>query len=156
VHVTLRMAKHVWNLRSRRSFAVIAPAVRDGMVRFGVHVVKFSVQGNHIHLVLEASDGKALARAVKGLSVRIARGLNALMGRRGPVLADRYHAHVLRTPAEARNALRYVAQNARKHAAARGERLPRGWVDPYSSESPTLGFKLPRPETWLLRVGYSR
>jgi hypothetical protein len=52
--------------------------------------------------------------------IRIARGLNAMMGRTGPVFEDRYHAHVLRTPAEVRNALRYVLGNYSSHAARRG------------------------------------
>ncbi|HJZ83904.1 MAG TPA: transposase [Polyangia bacterium] len=154
MHVTLRVAEHVWNLRSRRSFAVLAPALAEGMDRFGMRLLKFSVQGNHIHLLVESGDRKALGRAIKGLSVRIARGLNALMERHGRVLADRYHARVLRTPAEVRNAIHYVEKNARKHAAQWGERLPSSWVDPYSSESPALGFDLPRPATWLLRVGH--
>ena len=156
VHVTLRVAEQVWNLRSRRSFAVLAPALQAGMDRFGVRLVKFSVQGNHIHLLVETGDKKTLGRAIKGLSVRIARGLNQMMGRRGRVFADRYHARALRTPAELRNAISTIGQNARKHAAERGERLPQGWVDPYSSDSPTLGFVLPEATTWLARVGWRR
>jgi REP element-mobilizing transposase RayT len=54
VHVTLRMAPHVYNLRSRRSFRVVAVALRSGGDRFNVRVVHFSVQGNHIHLLVEA------------------------------------------------------------------------------------------------------
>ena len=70
LHVTLRMAPHVYNLRSRRSFRVIAAALRLGGDRFDVRVVEFSVQGNHIHLVVEAPD----RRALQGLAIRVARG----------------------------------------------------------------------------------
>ena len=53
-----------------------------------------------------------------------------MMGRKGPVLQDRYHAHVLRTPAEVRNALRYVLGNFESHAERRGEpRSTKGWVE---------------------------
>src|SRR5262249_19560185 len=65
VHVTVRMAEHVWNLRSRRSFRIIAPAVHKAMDRFEVRLVKFSVQGNHIHLLVEAGDRNSLGRAIK-------------------------------------------------------------------------------------------
>ena len=68
LHVTLRMAPHVYNLRSRRSFRVIAAALRAGADRFDVRVIEFSVQGNHIHLLVEAPDRRALARAIQGLS----------------------------------------------------------------------------------------
>ena len=155
VHVTLRMAAHVYNLRSRRSFRLIEKALREGGAdRFGVQVVKFSVQGNHVHLLVEAEGRSALARAVKGLSVRLARKLNALMSRRGQVLGDRYHAHLLRTPTELKRALHYIRDNARRHASAWGDRLPPQWIDPYSSESPALTIVLPAPRTWLLRAGW--
>jgi REP element-mobilizing transposase RayT len=155
LHVTLRMAPHVYNLRSRRSFRVIAAALRVGADRFDVRVIQFSVQGNHIHLVAEAPDRRALARAIQGLSIRIAKGLNRMMGRKGRVLGDRYHARVLRTPTEVRRAVHYVVENARKHAAQRGESYGPGYVDPYSSAgAPELA--LPAAQTWLVRVGWMR
>jgi len=155
LHVTLRMAPHVYNLRSRRSFRVIAAALRIGGDRFDVRVVEFSVQGNHIHLVVEAPNRRALARAIQGLSIRVAKGLNRMMGRSGRVFDDRYHARVLRTPTEVRHAIHYVLENACKHAAQRGETYAPGYVDPYSSAgAPDLA--LPPAQTWLLRESWKR
>jgi REP-associated tyrosine transposase len=98
---------------------------------------------------------------MRALSIRIARGLNRLMRTRGPVFEDRYYAHVLRTPAEVRNAVRYVLGNFESHAARRGERVSGRWVDPFSSDAnrvPRTGqlelFPDPvtsEPRTWLLR-----
>ena len=154
LHVTLRMAPHVYNLRSRRSFRVIAAALRGGGDRFDVRVVEFSVQGNHIHLLVEAPNRRALARAIQGFSIRVARGLNRMMGRSGRVFDDRYHARVLRTPTEVRHAVHYVRENARKHAAQRGETYAPGYVDPYSSAgAPELALPA---RTWLLREGWKR
>jgi putative transposase len=152
LHVTLRMAPHVYNLRSRRSFRVIAAALRLGGDRFDVRVVEFSVQGNHIHLVVEAPNRRALARAIQGFSIRVARGLNRMMGRKGRVFDDRYHARLLRTPTEVRHAIRYVLSNARKHAAERGETYSPSYVDPYSSAG-APDVALPPAQTWLLRTG---
>jgi REP element-mobilizing transposase RayT len=117
-HVTLRMAPHVYNLRSRRSFRVIAAALRIGGDRFDVRIIEFSVQGNHIHLLVEAPDRRALARAIQGFSIRVARGLNRMMGRSGRVFDDRYHARVLRTPTEVRHAIHYVISNGTPPSAA--------------------------------------
>jgi REP element-mobilizing transposase RayT len=157
IHVTLRMAPHVYNLRSRRSFRVIAAALRAAADRFAVQIVRFSVQGNHLHLLVEAQSRADLGRAMKGLSVRLAKGLNRMMGKTGPVLGDRYHAHVLRTPTEVKRAMRYIADNARRHAASRGDVYSAGYVDPYSSDSPTTNdVVLPVPRTWLLKEGWRR
>jgi REP element-mobilizing transposase RayT len=154
VHVTLRVAEHVWNLRSRRSFRVITAALGVGADRFGVRVVQFSIQGNHIHLLVEAPEHEALAKAMKGLSVRFAKGLNRMMGRAGRVLADRYHAHVLATPSEVRRAMDYIRNNARKHAAQWGGRYPASYVDRFSSDAKNIA--LPPATTWLVREGWRR
>jgi len=68
-------------------------------------VLQFSVQRDHIHLLVEAPDGRALSRGLQGLAIRIAKGVNRILGRRGRVWADRFHARALRTPREVRNAL---------------------------------------------------
>jgi REP element-mobilizing transposase RayT len=155
VHVTLRVRDHVSNLRSHRCHAIVAAALPGVLRRPGFRVCHFSVQGNHLHLVVEAKDPKALASGMKAVSGRIAKGLNRLMGRCGPVFTDRYHAHVLRTPAEVRNALAYAVENFASHAARRGERIGPAFVDPYSSETARGPDGLPppvsEPSSWLLR-----
>jgi REP element-mobilizing transposase RayT len=157
VHVTLRVRDHVWNLRSRRCHAIVAAALRGVLHRAGFRVVRFSIQGNHLHFIVEADDAATLARGMRALSGRIAIRLNRLMGRRGAVFADRYHAHVLRTPAEVRNALAYVEGNLASHAARRGEPVGAGYVDPYSSAAPLGPDGLPPPvsppSSWLLASG---
>jgi hypothetical protein len=101
--------------------------------RFGCRVVHFSVQGNHLHLVCEAEDARCLARGMKGLAVRLALGWNRVMRRRGRVFMDRYHAHVLRTPAEVRNAIPYAVSNYASHANRAGRPIAHGFVDQFSS-----------------------
>jgi hypothetical protein len=70
----------------------------------------------------------------------------------GPVFADHYHAHLLKTPTEVARAVAYVLGNYLHHfpAAAVGEH----WRDPFSSD---VRFDLvARPRTWLLSVGWKR
>jgi REP element-mobilizing transposase RayT len=102
-HITLRVAKHVWNLRTRRCFSVIhsafCKASAHGIARESFRLIHYSIQGNHLHLLVEADDRAALMRGAKGLSVRLARALNRVMGLRGQVFADRYHVQLLTGPA---------------------------------------------------------
>jgi REP element-mobilizing transposase RayT len=131
VHVTLRMRPEVWNLRSRRCYAVIKRAFYGGKQRFGFRLIEFSVLGNHVHLIVEVDDTHALTLGTQGLEIRMARRLNRVMDRRGKVFADRYHARVLRTPTEVRRAVHYVVQDARKHygpAASSDYSSPSTWV----------------------------
>jgi REP element-mobilizing transposase RayT len=129
------MRGEVWNLRTRRCFRALRHAFEQGCARFGFRVIHFSVQGNHIHMIVEAPDPRALARGMQGLEVRMARALNKVMHRSGPVFADRYHSHLLRAPRETAHAVRYVIENVRVHARREGWSIPRG-VDPYCSAAP--------------------
>jgi REP element-mobilizing transposase RayT len=165
-HVSLRMAPHVWNLRSERSFRILHDTLAAARERPELRVVEFTILGNHVHLIVEADGPAGLARGVRALSIRLARRLNQMMGRRGPVFEDRYFAHVLRMPAEVRNALRYVRGNYATHATRWGEKVPAGWKDPYTSavvRGPRVGQQALWPErvtaeaeTWLLRRARAR
>jgi len=139
VHVTLRMSRGVWNLRTRRCFGALSRAFWGGANRFGFKLVHYSVQGNHVHLLVEAEDRSALSRGMNGLGVRVARGLNRVMGRKGKVLADRYHAHILRTPTEVKRVRHYLLDNARRHYGVIGP-------DPFTSTVAVID-----PDTFLLR-----
>jgi REP element-mobilizing transposase RayT len=136
VHVTLRVQPHVWNLRGRQCFRVIARAFAAAHRRGAFRLNEFSVQGNHLHLIVEANDAKALARGLQSLEIRIARGLNAEMGTRASVFTDRYHAHILRTPTEVANALGYVRGNFRPGRTDARVVLTRG---PASTRTRVLG-----------------
>lgn len=156
-------------MRQKALFARLREALVAGKDRFGCRLVHFSVQGNHLHLIFEADDWRALSRAVKGLSVRLARTINRVMNRKGRVFADRYHTHVLTTPRETRNGLTYVLQNWRKHAAEARVSIPRGSLDPYSSARWFTGWAdgpavvapggddpVVSPRSWLLTQGWKR
>lgn len=150
-------------LPSLRS-ASLFPAVRHGLAvgssaRF--RVVHFSVQANHLHLLVESDEGLAFGRGMQGLGIRLAKAINRRLGRTGRVWADRYHRRALRTPREARSGLVYVLLNGRKHGVS-----GRG-IDPCSSgawfcgwreaiEPPPGRVPVAGPRTWLLRVGWRR
>jgi putative transposase len=152
--VTVRIRREVWNLRTHRCFRALRRAFERGCERFGFRLVHFSVQGSHLHFIVEAPDAETLGRAMKGLEVRMARALNKVMDRKGPVFADRYHAHLLLSPPEAAHAIRYVLDNWVRHAVREGRPAPSG-VDPYCSAAPReQGPPLvAEPRWWMLTVG---
>lgn len=150
----------------------VFPRIRDTIRRASratFRVVHFSVQENHVHLLVEAEDGRALRAGMQALTTRLARTLNDAVGRRGKVWAERYHRHDLEGPTQVRRALVYVLQNGRKHGV-----VPRHALDPRSSARWLVGWnargaRLARalaenedvndapvapPSTWLLRRGW--
>jgi REP element-mobilizing transposase RayT len=163
VLVTIRLRSGLRSLRWKRELALVRRRLELAAERFDVRLIHYSIQSNHAHLIAEAHDQHALARAMKGLLVRIARGLNRLWRRHGPVLDDHYHARALKTPREVRNALVYVLQNARKHGVHLDGPDPcssgpafDGWTRPISGEVAARASPLARARTWLLSVGWRR
>ncbi len=122
----------------------------------------FSVQTNHVHLVVEAHDKSALSRGMQGLNVRMARAINRVLRMRGGVWRERYHARELRTPREVRNAIVYVLMNAKKH----GHRIGSGidacssapWFDGFARvhELPGEPSPVAVARTWLAGTGWRR
>lgn len=146
----------------RRSF-------REACERGDSRVVHYSIQRDHLHLLVEAAGKEALGAGMKSICARVARAVQRVFGRRGPVLLGRYHVRTLRTPREVRNALAYVLLNARKHWVQRTGTAPPVRIDQASSGAwfdgwsrglqPFLPGEPPpvaAPHTWLLRVGWRR
>jgi hypothetical protein len=143
----------------------VFPELRRALARASktsFRVVHFSVQTDHVHLMVEGDGRLKLIRGVQGLAVRCARAINRACGRRGAVWAHRYHGRALTTPREVRSGLVYVLLNFRKHLrAAPG-------IDPCSSGPWFTGWARPRPldgnddapvwspATWLASVGWRR
>jgi hypothetical protein len=124
-------------------------------------VLQFSIQADHVHLVVEADGGIDLIRGCQGLAVRLARAVNRVLGRRGAVWADRYHARDLRTPREVRRALVYVLQNWFKHvpeACGFDSRSSAAWFTGWRTPVPRAPGPMPVQvaRTWLARTGWLR
>jgi REP element-mobilizing transposase RayT len=170
VHVTMRRVAMGPSFRAQRVCAAIRGVIGSAK-RNGVRVLHYSVQENHLHLMVEGRDSADLSNQMRTLFSRIAFAVNAIARRHGRLFRDRHHRHELTTPSEVRNALVYILFNDRKHHAVRGKAPPS--LDPCSSawwfeawspsdrppernlrdgpEAPTS-----TPGTWLARWGWHR
>src|SRR5262249_4477936 len=124
-------------------------------------VVHFSVQQDHLHLIVESDERTTLQRGIQGMAIRIALAVNRAAGRRGKLWGDRYHARGLGTPREVRNSLVYVLLNFRKHLRAAPGIARCSWGRMFGGwEGAVVGamaLKWVAPAvTWLARVGWLR
>ena len=166
VHVGLKVAPGISNLRHPTLFGPLRTAIYEGAERFGMRVIHYSVIEDHLHFIVEAADGRALARGMQGLTIRMAKRINKVLGRKGRVFIDRYWSRVLRSPSETRAALSYVLRNKLGHNRRRGIVHNARWVDYYSSGDrftgwegievtlPDDGLPIGRPRCWYLTWGW--
>jgi len=173
VHVTLRVREGVPSLRGAALVGEFRRSLAKASERGDFRVAHYSLQGDHAHLIVEAHGKEALANGMKSIAARLARAINRVCGRRGPVLDGRYHHRLLRTPREVRRALAYVLLNARRHLAKRRavSQVAPARLDPASSARWFDGWRpeaanrfeetrgspeVARARTWLLRIGWRR
>ncbi len=129
-HVVLRIRRGLPWLRTPRTYRVLERALRAGKLKLGFRLIHYSVQRDHLHMIVETDDRRRLARAMQGLMIRIAKNLNRFWRRRtGAVFADRYFALAITTWRQALRTVRYVLSNARKHGDWSSTDRP----DPFSS-----------------------
>jgi hypothetical protein len=115
VHVVVR--SEVRSLRSQFLFPTLRGVIGDTnrVLRGRFRICHFSVQGDHLHLLVEADDGGWLRRGMHSLVARLAFRVNRLLMQSGRVIADRWYGRALETARAVRRALVYVLGNFRKH-----------------------------------------
>lgn len=181
VHVTLRVVSEIGRLRRKASYHAIRQATVTAAAG-RIRIVHVSIQGAHLHLLVEGKNKRLLAAGLQGFQVSAAKYLNAAFGkmtggpaRRGTVFPDRYHAEIVTSPTQARRALSYLLLNWRKHREDMVAPMNQWMVDWFSSSAmfpdwaeygdeaflwrgpPTYEpLWVWRPRTWLLAEGWKK
>ena len=149
VHVTLRLLPDIARLRRRDQYQAVRRSLALTAHRDDCRICQYSIQGNHLHLIVEPGSKDGLSRGMIAFKTSCARRLNDVVGRRGKVFADRYHARYLTSCAQVRRALCYVLNNWRRHGEHRAH--PDWRTDPFSSADFFEGWTdhAPRRPPWL-------
>lgn len=174
MHLTLRAVRGTPNMRTERITAIVRAELRRASAK-GFRVLHFSIQTNHLHLIVEGDAGADVSRGAQRLASRVARLVNLAAGRSGRFWRERYHRVDLHKPRQVRNALVYCLFNARKHASgAEGARARRVldvrcssviWVDAWDANDELKARiaasrdgppQVAKPKTWLAREGWRR
>ena len=165
-HVTLRVVKGLSNLRQRSLVMEVRKAFAQGCERGDFRLVEYSIQHNHLHMIVEAESQDALSRGMKSIAARFALAVNRVFRRTGKVIAGRYHVQLLTSPTQVRNALCYVLLNIRKHFKQRNGYAPPVKIDEASSGSQFDGWRVKtatqeevgvaKAASWLLSKGWRR
>jgi REP element-mobilizing transposase RayT len=145
VHVTIKINQAYKNLRNKTFLKMVKLAIKKARLK-GIKVIHFTVQFDHIHLFLEPKNNPELTQGMRSLicslaeRVRRSRGLKKL----NQFVKERYHLHILRTPQEVKNAVRYILGNTIKHSGILKVLCPYTFTYKSAAE-----FSLDPPRFWL-------
>ena len=171
LHITKRLQKGLRGITTQnlaKEFTIAMGLAK----KKGLNVLEFAILTNHVHLIVEAKDNRALGRGMNSLWARFGRTLRKKFGGKGPVFGGRYHMKIIRSARQMRNTLEYVLLNESKHRriepeyndlssaryfAAFGKLLGRRWYGQLSWDGafPRPDY-LAQPRSWLAREGWRR
>ncbi len=106
VHINIKMNIPV---KSETGLLALEKSIANSRRYF--HILHYSLQWNHIHLIIEAADNKALFSGMRSFTNTFVK----VMGK-GSIQKERYHLHPLKSMKETKNAFRYVIFNEVHHS----------------------------------------
>jgi len=112
MHLTVRVLPDVPGLRQAPVRELLRALIGAAVAR-GVRTLAIALMPNHLHWVVMADSAGALRDATRYVFGQLARQLNRLRHRRGPVFDDRYWSTCCQTARQSWQALGYVLRNAR-------------------------------------------
>ena len=138
-HLTWRVIEGLPSLRDEELLRGVDRCFAKAKVKDGFRIVHWSMMSNHFHVIVEAACRQSMTAGVKGLKVRLARAINRWLGRKGTVFLGRCLEEVLTCARQVRRCVRYVLENAKRHAGQAW--VPKGELDPYSSATWFEGWR---------------
>jgi putative transposase len=81
-HVTLQLREGLPSLRRARLVRALEASFQRGAERGDFRLLQYSIQADHLHAIVEASDSAALGRGMMALATRVARAVNRVFRRR--------------------------------------------------------------------------
>lgn len=160
MHVTTRAIEGLPSFRDQPILSLVLFQMRR-LNDACFQIVHFSVQTDHLHMIVEADDSDVISRKLAGFMISFARRLNALLARCGKVWSERAHWRDITSAREMYNVLAYVFGNAKRHGIIAASELRAdpassawtfdGWDRPVEAPPEELRWTPPEPRTELLR-----
>lgn len=106
LHINIKLAASLKNSKAMNAFK--RSVINSGKF---FHVLHYSIEANHIHLIAEAQNNESLEKGMRSFTNTLVKCL-----KKGSLQNERYHLHVLKTPTETKNAFYYVIRNHTHHS----------------------------------------
>jgi len=74
LHINVKLIKGLPSLRAKNKFKLIKRAILKARVR-GLRIIHFSIQSNHLHLLIESENKRELGRGMQSFCISLAKSL---------------------------------------------------------------------------------
>jgi REP element-mobilizing transposase RayT len=128
LHLTVKIKSNKANIKNKSVLRILKRAIMNAR-RQGLRVVHYSLEYDHVHLLVEVGNNQTLGKGMQSFGVTIAKAINRLRLVKGEVYKHRYHFRKIRSTRELKNVMSYIFNNGVKHKTSNSI------VSPYNSIS---------------------
>ena len=114
LHLTIKVRENKADIQSKRILKALHHAIKRARLK-GLKVVHYTLEYNHVHLLVESVDNKTLHKGMQAFGITIAKAINKIKRSKGAVYKNRYHLRLISSPRQLKNVLHYIFNNGVKH-----------------------------------------
>ncbi|MGZ3788931.1 MAG: transposase [Bacteriovorax sp.] len=126
LHLTVKIKKNKADLKNKSVLGILKRAILNAR-RQGLKVIHYSLEYDHVHLLIEAENNHILGKGMQAFGVTLSKAINRMRRLKGGVYKHRYHFRQISGTRELKNVMKYIFTNGLKHKTAKGI------VNPYNS-----------------------
>lgn len=126
LHLTIKVRENKAEIKNKRILKALHHAIKRARFK-RLKIIHYTLEYNHIHLLVEACDNKILHKGMQALGISLSKAINRIKQLKGRVYKHRYHFRKLNSRSEVKNVLHYIFKNGMKHKRSVS------MLDPYNS-----------------------
>ena len=113
-HITIKVRQEKSDLQNKMILKALHRAIMKARYK-SLKVIHYTLEFNHIHLLVEAYNQEQLSNCMQSFGVTLAKMINKVKFKKGRVYKHRYHLRRLSSVMELKNVLKYIFNNGIKH-----------------------------------------
>ena len=114
LHLTIKVRENKADIKNKRILKALHYAIRRARLQ-GLRVVHYTLEYNHVHLLVEANDNKSVQKGMQALGISFSKAINKIKQVKGSVYKHRHHFRKLNSRREYKNVIQYIFRNGIKH-----------------------------------------
>lgn len=126
LHLTIKVRENKADIQNKKILKALHHAIKRARLK-NLKVIHYTLEYNHVHLLVESSDNKILHQGMQALGISLSKAINRIKRLKGGVYKHRYHFRQISSPRELKNVLHYIFHNGIKHHRTKSI------IDPFNS-----------------------
>ncbi len=135
LHLTIKVKKKKAEIKNKSVLKILKRAILNARKQ-GLRVIHFSLEYDHVHLLIEADNNLILGKGMQAFGVTLSKAINRLKKLKGGVYKHRYHFRQISSTRELKIVMNYIFTNGLKHGTAKSI------LNPFNSIQAEKKFRL--------------